>query len=257
MTQAGNILRGLRLLTAKEQELESIPLDRKRKRTLLSREIDVVRGQLPHSIVGCHDRLKARGRISIAPVRRGVCGACHLTLPIGSRIDLEMACELNVCDHCGTFIFLAEDEKTVTPGGEGEPRASHMNSAEPPHVPAAQVRTAKPKAVAKTSFASKSPAGVKTTLPSNGRGAEHLKKSAKPQRKPKPSPKAKRRPAAAAVKAKRPSAKPKPEPAAKTKPKARPSAPARKRPAARPRSAKKPKPHNRGKKAVASRRKRR
>jgi predicted nucleic acid-binding Zn-ribbon protein len=74
-------------------------------------KIAALRAPLPTSILSHYDRCKARGRLSIAPVRHGVCGACHLALPSGRLADLfRKPTELNVCDNCGVLIYPADDE---------------------------------------------------------------------------------------------------------------------------------------------------
>ena len=45
--------------------------------------INSVRAKLPEPILGQFDRQKSRGKLGIAPVHGGVCGACHLKLPLG------------------------------------------------------------------------------------------------------------------------------------------------------------------------------
>ena len=44
--------------------------------------INSVRAKLPQPILGHFDRQKSRGKLGIAPVRGGVCGACHLKVPL-------------------------------------------------------------------------------------------------------------------------------------------------------------------------------
>src|SRR5258708_24616329 len=74
-------------------------------------KIESLRAPLPTSILGHYDGRKARGKLAIAPVRGGVCGACHLSIPSGRLSDLRRKPgELNDCGNCGEFIFLTEDE---------------------------------------------------------------------------------------------------------------------------------------------------
>ena len=44
--------------------------------------INSLRAKLPEPILGHFDRQKSRGKLGIAPVRGGVCGACHLKMPV-------------------------------------------------------------------------------------------------------------------------------------------------------------------------------
>lgn len=65
-----------------------------------------LRSILPASILAHHDRMMQRGKPSIAPVKNGICSACHLSLPSGHLARLQSTQDLEVCDHCGTFLYL-------------------------------------------------------------------------------------------------------------------------------------------------------
>jgi predicted nucleic acid-binding Zn-ribbon protein len=45
--------------------------------------INSVRAKVAEPILRHFDRQKSRGKLGIAPVRGGVCGACHLKMPLG------------------------------------------------------------------------------------------------------------------------------------------------------------------------------
>ena len=85
--------------------------------------IDYLRELIPTSILLHYDHLKSRGKRSVVPVTRGVCGNCHLAFPSGSLPNLRRTSEtLNVCVYCGAFVYLAEEEQAngstkVIPGG--------------------------------------------------------------------------------------------------------------------------------------------
>ncbi|MEO8204578.1 MAG: hypothetical protein ABI615_00250 [Chthoniobacterales bacterium] len=82
----------------------------------VSRQIESVRAMIPTAILSHHDRIRSRGKPSVAPVTRGHCGACHLVLSRGRLVDLQRnAGALNICDHCGVFIYLVEGEQTDLP----------------------------------------------------------------------------------------------------------------------------------------------
>ena len=88
--------------------------------------INSVRAKLPAPILGHFDRQKSRGKLGIAPVRGGVCGACHLKMPLGHVAELRhKQDDLALCDNCGTYIYLPPDEMVVLPAspvGVGRPR---------------------------------------------------------------------------------------------------------------------------------------
>ena len=78
--------------------------------------INSVRAKLPAPILGHFDRQKSRGKLGIAPVRGGVCGACHLKMPLGHVAELRhKQDDLALCDNCGTYIYMPPDEMVVSP----------------------------------------------------------------------------------------------------------------------------------------------
>jgi predicted nucleic acid-binding Zn-ribbon protein len=110
MNQSATILQRLRKLVQFDAELGRLGTDTKERQQMQSK-ITALRAPLPTSILSHYDRCKARGKLCIAPVRHGVCGACHLALPTGRLADLfSKPTELNVCDNCGVFIYPADDE---------------------------------------------------------------------------------------------------------------------------------------------------
>jgi uncharacterized protein len=113
MNQAANILQRLRKLAQFDTELRKLSRDTQRYQEMLDK-IESQRAPLPTSILVHYDRPTARGKLAIAPVRRGVCGACHLSIPSGRLAELRcQPGELNVCDHYGAFIYLTEDESAA------------------------------------------------------------------------------------------------------------------------------------------------
>ncbi len=103
-------LRELNDLRVQQVRQQHLPKDESSK-TLITKKTDILRSQIPTSILGHHDRLQARGKPSVARVQDGVCGACHLTIPIGHRLSLRSSSELDVCDNCGVFIYLDKQEQ--------------------------------------------------------------------------------------------------------------------------------------------------
>lgn len=81
------------------------------KRAALDAEIEEVRLRLPTAILRHYDQRRARGLPAIAPVKRGVCGACHISMSCGSVSELHRSGgTLGVCENCGVFIYLDESE---------------------------------------------------------------------------------------------------------------------------------------------------
>lgn len=103
-----NITQLLRHLDASENELSGLTAGHPRRETL-AQQIFSLRALIPTAILTHHDRMKARGKPSVVPIRNGVCGACHIAIPKGNLIRLRDPNELNVCD-CGAFIYLSDED---------------------------------------------------------------------------------------------------------------------------------------------------
>ena len=95
--------------------------------------INSVRAKVPEPILGHFDRQRSRGRLGIAAVRRGVCGACHLKIPLGHVAEMRHdQDDLALCDNCGTYIYLPADEMIASlqptpPARNGRARTPVMN----------------------------------------------------------------------------------------------------------------------------------
>jgi predicted nucleic acid-binding Zn-ribbon protein len=113
MNQATSILQSLRKLAEFDAELGRLSSETEEHQEIQDK-IKSLRAPLPTSILSHYDRRRTCGKLSIAPVRGGVCGACHLSIPSGRLADLRRKPkELNVCDNCRVFIYLPEDELVV------------------------------------------------------------------------------------------------------------------------------------------------
>jgi predicted nucleic acid-binding Zn-ribbon protein len=70
-----------------------------------------VRAKIPAQILGHYDRLVARGKKGLAAVRDQVCTGCHMRLPIGVVTTLMHGNDIQLCDTCGRYLYLAEPTK--------------------------------------------------------------------------------------------------------------------------------------------------
>lgn len=68
-----------------------------------------LRKKIPPQVLGHYDRLMARGKKGIVPVRNQTCTGCHLRLPIAVVMTLVHATDLQLCDSCGRYLYLPED----------------------------------------------------------------------------------------------------------------------------------------------------
>jgi len=89
-----------------------------------------LRGKIPPQILGHYDRLVAHGKKGLAAVRDQVCTGCHMHLPIGVVTTLMRDDDIQLCDNCGRYLYLAEATKaevpkpTAKPGPARKPRKS-------------------------------------------------------------------------------------------------------------------------------------
>src|SRR6516225_4060909 len=115
MENVETILEGLLELVRLHNQLRKTHKDTEERRQVED-AIDSVRAKLPQPILGHFDRQKGRGKLGIAPVHGGVCGACHLKMPLGHVAELHhKQDDLALCDNCGTYIYLPPDEMVVSP----------------------------------------------------------------------------------------------------------------------------------------------
>jgi hypothetical protein len=76
--------------------------------------IKSLRAKLPVGVLLLHDKMRARGKRSVAGVRRGVCSGCHLALGFGN-VAAVRAGELRRCGNCGRYVYLVEEEESALP----------------------------------------------------------------------------------------------------------------------------------------------
>lgn len=114
-------------------------LDRARTgKAELQTKIDIIRGKLIPNILGHHDRMRARGRKSIAPVRNGVCAGCHMVVATGILATLRRQDDIQLCANCGRYLYI--DETPAEPPAEA---AAAPAAAEAPPKKARKKRVAK------------------------------------------------------------------------------------------------------------------
>jgi predicted nucleic acid-binding Zn-ribbon protein len=76
--------------------------------------IDSLRGSIPVPVLIDHDRLRSRGKRSVAEVRHSVCSGCHLVLAVGNVHALK-AGALRRCGNCGRYLYFVEGENEPEP----------------------------------------------------------------------------------------------------------------------------------------------
>jgi predicted nucleic acid-binding Zn-ribbon protein len=76
--------------------------------------IKSLRAKLPVGVLILHDKMRARGKRSVAGVRRGVCSGCHLALGVGN-VAAVRARELRRCGNCGRYVYVMEEDESALP----------------------------------------------------------------------------------------------------------------------------------------------
>lgn len=66
---------------------------------------------VPPPVLAHFDRLLARRQRAAAVVRHGVCGECHLRIPVGTLASLVAPHDLHLCDSCGCYLLLADEDR--------------------------------------------------------------------------------------------------------------------------------------------------
>ncbi len=86
--------------------------------------ITELRGKIPSQILAHYDRLMVRGKKGIVPVQNQVCTGCHMRLPIGVITTLMHATDLQLCDTCGRYLYLAApaEPKAEPPAAAARPK---------------------------------------------------------------------------------------------------------------------------------------
>lgn len=86
-----------------------------------------LRGKIPPQILGHYDRLRVRGKKGLVPVRNQVCTGCHMRLPLAVIMTLKHDEDIQLCDTCGRYLYLAD-----AAGGESESKPLEPKAAKSP-----------------------------------------------------------------------------------------------------------------------------
>jgi predicted nucleic acid-binding Zn-ribbon protein len=71
-----------------------------------------LRGQIPASILAHYDHLGDRGKKGVAAVRNNVCTGCHMQVTRGVTMTLMQGADLQTCESCGRYLYLAQPAET-------------------------------------------------------------------------------------------------------------------------------------------------
>jgi len=90
--------------------LQKLQFDARSRSSESKAEMEKLREKVSTPILAHYERLVLRGKKGVAIARNSVCGECHLRITSGKRIGLVYANEVQVCDNCGRYLYLPEDE---------------------------------------------------------------------------------------------------------------------------------------------------
>ena len=74
-----------------------------------------------------YDRFRVRDKKGLAAVNNQVCTGCHMRLPLGVIMTLKRGQDIQLCDSCGRYLYLAPEmeSRPVTATADskvGQPR---------------------------------------------------------------------------------------------------------------------------------------
>lgn len=118
---SAEVISQLRTLNWLKQERSHLP-PASAQAALLDDQERMLRERLPHSILAYHDSLAAKGMASVGELSGGVCGACHVKLPISVLAELKLPGRFAVCPHCGVFVWSAAADAAADAGRKGAGR---------------------------------------------------------------------------------------------------------------------------------------
>ena len=72
-----------------------------------------LRAKIPSQILAHYDRLVARGKKGLAAVRGQVCSGCHMQVPLGVVMTLKHGDDIQLCESCGRYLYLAPAAEMV------------------------------------------------------------------------------------------------------------------------------------------------
>ena len=69
-------------------------------------ELIALRKNVPPQILGHFDRILARGKKGVAPIRNQTCTGCRMKVPIGTIAVLMRDEDIQLCGSCGRYLYL-------------------------------------------------------------------------------------------------------------------------------------------------------
>jgi hypothetical protein len=99
----------------------------------MEKRVAELRGKIPAPILGHYDRLMVRGKKGTAAIRNQVCTGCHVQVPRGTVLTLMHGDDIQICENCGRYLYLAEPAESAPPAAA--PEKSKLRKKRVPLVP--------------------------------------------------------------------------------------------------------------------------
>ena len=101
---------GMRKIMEQLLALQKLQFDARSRTPESKAEMEKLRDKVPTPILAHYERLVLRGKKGVAIARAGVCSECHLRIISGKLITLVHTDEVQLCDNCGRYLYLPEEE---------------------------------------------------------------------------------------------------------------------------------------------------
>ncbi len=75
--------------------------------------IKALRARIPPQVLVHYDRFRVRDKKGLAAANNQVCTGCHMRLPLGVIMTLRRGQDVQLCDSCGRYLYLAPEVESV------------------------------------------------------------------------------------------------------------------------------------------------
>jgi predicted nucleic acid-binding Zn-ribbon protein len=90
--------------------LQKLQFDARSRSAGSKAEMEKLREKIPTPILAHYERLVLHEKKGVAIARNGVCGECHLRITGAKLVTLAYSDEVQLCDNCGRYLYLPENE---------------------------------------------------------------------------------------------------------------------------------------------------
>ena len=122
-----NVMEKLLALQSLQLQSDNLSSDR-------AQQIEVLRNELPESVLDKFDRWMVRRKKAVAVLHNGVCCECHISVASGVIGALVFGDEVQHCGNCGRFLYLPADEPVFSPKPGAEAKPARRRQKAPAHV---------------------------------------------------------------------------------------------------------------------------